>query len=42
MSSDTGETQVYPISINATQEAVWAAITLPDWTERYGYATRVE
>jgi len=30
-------TQVYRIYIRATQQAVWDAITRPEWTERYGY-----
>lgn len=35
-------TQVYRIYINATAEAIWDAITRPEWTERYGYAVPVE
>ncbi len=35
-------TQVYRVYIKATPEAVWDAITKPEWTERYGYAARVE
>ena len=30
-------TQVYEIFIRATPEAIWRAITDPDWTARYGY-----
>lgn len=30
-------TQVYRIYIKATPEAIWAAITQPEWTARYGY-----
>ena len=30
-------TQVYRIYIKATPEAIWAAITEPEWTARYGY-----
>ena len=30
-------TQVYRIYIRATPEAIWDAITKPEWTERYGY-----
>src|SRR3954471_1364583 len=30
-------TQVYRVYIRATPEAVWDAITKPEWTERYGY-----
>ncbi|TDE09656.1 SRPBCC domain-containing protein [Jiangella asiatica] len=30
-------TQVYRIYIKATPEAIWDAITKPEWTKRYGY-----
>jgi uncharacterized protein YndB with AHSA1/START domain len=30
-------TQVYQVWIKATPEAVWQAITSPEWTDRYGY-----
>jgi len=30
-------TQVYRVYIRATAEAIWTAITDPDWTVRYGY-----
>jgi uncharacterized protein YndB with AHSA1/START domain len=30
-------TQVYQVFINATPEAIWDAITKPEWTQRYGY-----
>jgi uncharacterized protein YndB with AHSA1/START domain len=30
-------TQVYRIYIKATPEAIWDAITQPEWTEKYGY-----
>ena len=30
-------TQVYRVWIKATPEAIWDAITKPEWTERYGY-----
>ena len=33
-------TQVHRISIKATPEAIWQAITDPDWNERYGYGGR--
>lgn len=36
----TSTTQVYRVYINATPQAVWDAITDPDWTERYGYGGR--
>jgi uncharacterized protein YndB with AHSA1/START domain len=35
-------TQVHRVFINATPEAIWAAITTPEWTERYGYRARTE
>ena len=35
-------TQVYRVYIKATPEAIWHAITSPDWTERYGYGGRAE
>jgi uncharacterized protein YndB with AHSA1/START domain len=35
-------TQVYRVYIKATPEAVWKAITDPEWTERYGYGGRGE
>lgn len=30
-------TQVYRVFIKATPQAIWDAITTPEWTERYGY-----
>ena len=30
-------TQVYRVYIKATPQAVWDAITQPEWTEKYGY-----
>jgi len=39
----TGETvQVYRVYIKATPDAIWDAITKPEWTEKYGYGGRVE
>jgi uncharacterized protein YndB with AHSA1/START domain len=39
--TETGvTTQVYRVFIKATPEAIWEAITKPDWTERYGYRGR--
>ena len=35
-------TQVYQVYIKATPQAIWDAITKPEWTERYGYGGRVE
>jgi uncharacterized protein YndB with AHSA1/START domain len=45
MTTDTGTrttTQVYRVYIKASPQAVWDAITKPEWTERYGYGSRVE
>jgi uncharacterized protein YndB with AHSA1/START domain len=38
----TVTTQVYRVYIKATPEAIWDAITKPEWTERYGYGVRSE
>ncbi len=38
----TVTTQVYRVYIKATPQAVWDAITKPEWTERYGYGGRGE
>ena len=35
-------TQVYRVYIKATPQAIWDAITKPEWTERYGFGGRVE
>jgi uncharacterized protein YndB with AHSA1/START domain len=35
-------TQVYRVYIKATAEAIWDAITKPEWTERYGYTGLVD
>ena len=35
-------TQVYRVYIKATPEAIWDAITQPEWTEKYGYGGRAE
>jgi uncharacterized protein YndB with AHSA1/START domain len=34
-------TQVYEVYIKTTAQAVWDAITKPEWTERYGYQGRM-
>ena len=36
------DTQIFRIYIQATPEAIWQAITSPEWTERYGYKGRTE
>jgi len=33
---------IYRIYIRTAPQAVWDAITQPDWTEKYGYGGRVE
>ncbi len=38
----TATTQVYRVYIKAAPEAVWDAITKPEWTDRYGYGGRAE
>src|SRR2546429_2940990 len=35
-------TQVYQVYIKASPEAIWEAITSPDWTDKYGYRGRAE
>src|SRR6476661_6531062 len=35
-------TQVHRIYIKATPEAIWTAITDPEWTQKYGYGGRGE
>ena len=35
-------TQVYRVYIKATPQAIWDAITKPEWTERYGYGSLAE
>lgn len=42
MSAEMVATQVYRVYIKATPEAIWDAITKPEWTERYGYGGLAE
>lgn len=35
--SKTGLTQIHEIYIRATPQAIWDAITTPEWTAKYGY-----
>jgi len=35
-------TQVYNVYIKAAPQAIWDAITRPEWTERFGYGGRSE
>ena len=41
MADKTAITQVYRIVIKASAQAIWDAITKPEWTERYAYGGRV-
>lgn len=41
-SAISAETQVYRVYIKATPEAIWEAITSPEWTQKYGYGGRAE
>ena len=40
--TETKTTQVYQVFIRATPEAIWDAITKPEWTQRYGYRAIAE
>jgi uncharacterized protein YndB with AHSA1/START domain len=42
MTTMTATTQVNRVYINATPEAIWDAITKPEWSARYGYGGSVE
>jgi uncharacterized protein YndB with AHSA1/START domain len=42
MTETTVTTQVYRVYIKATPQAIWDAITKPEWSERYGYGGQVE
>lgn len=42
MTKTEATTQVYRVFIKATPQAVWDAITKPEWIEKYGYGGRVE
>jgi uncharacterized protein YndB with AHSA1/START domain len=35
-------TQIYEIYIKATPQAIWDAITKPEWTAKYGYQAPIE
>jgi uncharacterized protein YndB with AHSA1/START domain len=37
MTTTTKTVQVYSVYIRATPQAIWDAITKPEWTEKYGY-----
>jgi uncharacterized protein YndB with AHSA1/START domain len=38
----TTTTQVYRVYIKAKPQAIWDAITTPEWTERYGYGVHAQ
>jgi len=38
----TETTQIYRVYIHATPQAIWDAITTPEWTAKYGFAPLVE
>lgn len=41
--TDAGTTtQVYRVFIRATPQAIWDAITRPEWTQRFGYGLKDE
>ncbi len=38
--SDSETTQIYRVFIRATPQAIWDAITTPEWTQKFGYGLR--
>ena len=42
MTQTTTTTQVYRVYIRAGSQAIWDAITNPEWADRYGYTGRAE
>jgi uncharacterized protein YndB with AHSA1/START domain len=42
MNAKAETTQVYRVYIKASADAIWDAITKPEWTERYGYTGLVD
>ncbi|MEO8561020.1 MAG: SRPBCC domain-containing protein [bacterium] len=40
--SNSTTTQIYRVFIRATPQAIWDAITKPEWTQRFGYGLRDE
>jgi uncharacterized protein YndB with AHSA1/START domain len=42
MMESTATTQIYRVYIKSTPQAVWDAITRPEWAQRYGYQAAVE
>ena len=41
MTDKTATVQVYKVYIRAKPQAIWDAITKPEWSERYAYGGRV-
>ena len=39
---DAETTQIYRVFIKATPQAIWNAITTPEWTQKFGYGLREE
>jgi uncharacterized protein YndB with AHSA1/START domain len=42
MTETTVTTQVYRVYIKATPQAIWDAITKPEWSQKYGYGGSVD
>jgi uncharacterized protein YndB with AHSA1/START domain len=42
MTATSADTQVYRVYIKATPEAIWNAITNPEWNYKYGYGSPSE
>jgi uncharacterized protein YndB with AHSA1/START domain len=42
MTAQAPSRQVYRVYIKATPQAIWDAITRPEWTRRYGYTNLAE
>jgi uncharacterized protein YndB with AHSA1/START domain len=40
--TNVATTQVYRVYIKTTPQAIWDAITRPEWTEKYGYGGLVD
>ncbi|MGH7552320.1 MAG: SRPBCC family protein [Longimicrobiales bacterium] len=40
--TQTATTHVFRVYIRATPQAIWDAITTPEWTQKYGYRGAVE
>jgi uncharacterized protein YndB with AHSA1/START domain len=38
--TNASTTQIYRVFIRATPQAIWDAITKPEWTQRFGYGLR--